>query len=66
MTTAEATTFAAQYSDRKVYPTQASHEFLETCIGVNLEQKVKQGDVCPNGVPALVEKGNNDDHSDSE
>ena len=26
----------------------------------------KQGDVCPNGVPALVEGGNNDDDSDSE
>ena len=26
----------------------------------------KQGDVCPNGVPALVEGGNNEDDSDSE
>ena len=26
----------------------------------------KQGDVCPNGVPALVEGGNNDTDSDSE
>ena len=26
----------------------------------------KQGDVCPNGVPALVEGGNNDDDLDSE
>ena len=26
----------------------------------------KQGDVCPNGVPALPEKGNADDDSDSE
>ena len=26
----------------------------------------KQGDVCPNGVSALVEGGNNDDDSDSE
>ena len=26
----------------------------------------KQGDVCPNGVPALVEGGNNDSDSDSE
>ena len=26
----------------------------------------KQGDVCPNGVPALVERGNNEDDSDSE
>ena len=25
----------------------------------------KQGDVCPNGVPALVERDNNDDNSDS-
>ena len=24
----------------------------------------KQGDVCPNGVPARVERGNNDDDSD--
>ena len=26
----------------------------------------KQGDVCPNGVPACVERGNNDDDLDSE
>ena len=26
----------------------------------------KHGDVCPNGVPALVERGNNDNESDSE
>ena len=26
----------------------------------------KHGDVCPNGVPALVERGNDDDESDSE
>ena len=26
----------------------------------------KQGDVCPNGFPALVERGNNDNESDSE
>ena len=26
----------------------------------------KQGDVCPNGVPALAEEGNNEDNSDSE
>ena len=26
----------------------------------------KQGEVCPNGVPALVEGGNNDSDSDSE
>ena len=26
----------------------------------------KQGDVCPNGVPALVERGNNENESDSE
>ena len=26
----------------------------------------KQGDVCPNGVPALVERDNNDDNSDLE
>ena len=26
----------------------------------------KQGDVCPNGVPARVERGNNEDDSDSE
>ena len=25
----------------------------------------KQGDVCPNGVPALVERGNNEDEADS-
>ena len=26
----------------------------------------KQGDVCPNGVPALVERHNNGDNSDAE
>ena len=26
----------------------------------------KHGDVCPNGVPALVERGNNENKSDSE
>ena len=26
----------------------------------------KHGDVCPNGVPALVERGNDDDESDLE
>ena len=26
----------------------------------------KQGDVCPNGFPALVERGNNENDSDSE
>ena len=26
----------------------------------------KHGDVCPNGVPALVERGNNENESDSE
>ena len=26
----------------------------------------KQGDVCPNGFPAIVERGNNEDHLDSE
>ena len=26
----------------------------------------QQGDVCPNGVPARVERGNNDDNLDSE
>ena len=42
LTTAEATAFADQHSDRKVYPTKTSqHEFLATCIDVDLEQKVK-------------------------
>ena len=59
LTTAEATAFAAQFWDQKMYPTKASqHEFLATCIDV--------GDVCPNGVTALPEKSNADSDSDSE
>ena len=39
LTSAEATAFAAQFLDRKVYPTKASqHEFLATCIGVDVEK----------------------------
>ena len=42
LSTAEATAFAAQFWDRKEHPTKASqHEFLATCIDVDLEQDVK-------------------------
>ena len=34
----EATTFAAQYRDRKTYPTKAAQqEFVATCIDVNVD-----------------------------
>ena len=36
-------------------------EKLKKCVPIH-----KQGDVCPNGVPAFVEGGNNEDDSDSE
>ena len=40
--TAEATAFAAQFWDRKTHPTKASqHEFLATCIDVDVEKDVK-------------------------
>ena len=42
LTTAEATAFAAQFWDRKTHPTKASqHEFLATCIDVDVEKNVK-------------------------
>ena len=42
LTTAEATAFAAQFWDRKTHPTKASqHEFLATCIDVDVEKSVK-------------------------
>ena len=42
LSTAEATAFATQFWDRKVHPNKAvQHEFLATCIDVDLEQKVK-------------------------
>ena len=70
LTTAEVAAFAAQFWDQKTHPTKASqHEFLATCIDVDVEKDVKynkQGDVCPNGVPALPEKSNADSDSDSE
>ena len=41
LSTAEATAFAAQFWDHKEHPSKASqHEFLATCIDVDLEQKV--------------------------
>ena len=41
MTNAEAASFASQFWDRKVHPTKASqHEFLATCIDVDLEKTV--------------------------
>ena len=42
LSTAEAIAFASQFWDRKEHPTKASqHEFLATCIDVDLEQDVK-------------------------
>ena len=42
LSTTEAAAFAAQFWDQKTHPTKASqHEFLATCIAVNLEQDVK-------------------------
>ena len=42
LSTTEATAFAAQFWEKKTHPTKASqHEFLATCIDVNLEQNVK-------------------------
>ena len=39
LSTAEATAFAAQFWDCKEHPSKASqHEFLATCIDVDLEQ----------------------------
>ena len=36
-------------------------EKVKKCVPIH-----KQGDVCPNGVPSLVERDNNGDDSDSE
>ena len=47
LTTAEATSFASQLWDRKVHPTKASQHELKKYVPIH-----KQGDVCPNGVPA--------------
>ena len=42
LTNAEAASVASQFWDRKVHPTKASqHEFLATCIDVDLEKNVK-------------------------
>ena len=42
LSASEAAAFAAQYWDKKTHPTKASqHEFLATCIDVDLEQNVK-------------------------
>ena len=42
LTTAEAASFASQFWDRKAHPTKASqHEFLATCIDLDLEKNVK-------------------------
>mmetsp|Transcript_46488 Transcript_46488/g.76212 ORF Transcript_46488/g.76212 Transcript_46488/m.76212 type:complete len:133 (-) Transcript_46488:61-459(-) len=43
VTSAEATAVAAQFLDRKVYPTKAlQHGFLATCIDVYVENNVKR------------------------
>ena len=42
LTTTEVTSFASQFWDRKAHPTKASqHEFLATCIDLDLEKNVK-------------------------
>ena len=42
LTTAEATAFAAQFWDRKTHPTKAAqHEFLATCIDVDVDKNMK-------------------------
>ena len=42
LSASEAAAFAAQFWDKKTHPTKASqHEFLATCIDVDLEQNVK-------------------------
>ena len=42
LSTAEATAFASQFWDRKEHPSKDSqHEFLATCIDIDLEQNVK-------------------------
>eukprot|EP00670_Eutreptiella_braarudii_P023822 CAMPEP_0174348476 /NCGR_PEP_ID=MMETSP0811_2-20130205/4961_1 /TAXON_ID=73025 ORGANISM="Eutreptiella gymnastica-like, Strain CCMP1594" /NCGR_SAMPLE_ID=MMETSP0811_2 /ASSEMBLY_ACC=CAM_ASM_000667 /LENGTH=162 /DNA_ID=CAMNT_0015475049 /DNA_START=182 /DNA_END=667 /DNA_ORIENTATION=- len=42
LSTAEAAAFATHFWDRKVHPNKAAqHEFLATCIDVDLEQNVK-------------------------
>ena len=42
LTSAGATTFAAQFWDRKTHPTNASQqEFLGTCIGVDVDKDMK-------------------------
>ena len=47
LTTAEATAFAAQFWDRKTHPTKASqHEFLATCIDVDVEKSVMGSQPC--------------------
>ena len=44
LSTAEAASFASQFWDRKVHPTKASqHEFLATCIDVDLEKNLQKG-----------------------
>ena len=49
---AEAAAFAAQFWDKKTHPTQASqHEFLATCIDVDLEQDVKHAQAGGGGAP---------------
>ena len=46
LSTAKAAFFASQFWDCKVHPTKASQEeFLATCLDVDLEKNVKQGDV---------------------
>ena len=47
LSTTEAAAFAAQFWDKKTHPTKASqHEFLATCIDVDLEQDVKHAGMC--------------------
>ena len=59
LSTAEATAFATQFIKGH------SCNLCDAASGAICSSH-KQGDVCPNGVPALVERARNDDDSDSE
>ena len=61
LTTAEATSFASQFWGRKVQVQLQDCGKLKKYVPIH-----KHGDVCPNGVPARVDRGNDDDDSDSE
>ena len=64
LSTAEAASFASQFWDCRVHPAKASqHEFLATCIDVDLEKNVQHAQWHKY---TRKEGGNNEDDSDSE